>query len=114
MKFFACFALILAFCSCRSIDDRYNPVEIEKRAEKARALEADEGHAKRCLLVFDQLRSSLKKGMTSKEAAAALGEVPWLDKAHCYRQDFLGGSLPVDFVPENVFGVIPFFRELRS
>lgn len=60
-------------------------------------------HAKKCAVIMDHLKSSLKVGMTSAEASQALGDAEWLESVHDYYIGMLGGWIPVDIGPQWAF-----------
>ena len=95
------FLALQVFSSFANGDE--TPVDKELLARAA--LHDDKEHSKNCTAAFDHLRKSLKQGMTSTEAAKALGESKWLEHIHSYLIAAIGGYIPVDSHPQTPFAM---------
>lgn len=79
--------------SCGSVVDQ--AAEREK-LQRAVALYGNSEHSEKCEAIFRRLRTRLKPGMTSAQAAKSLGSPEWMRHTNSNQITFLGGWIPVD------------------
>jgi hypothetical protein len=97
------FLAVVLTTSCSSVVDQ---AAEEEKHQRAVALYDDPEHSEKCEAIFRRLRTRLKPGMTSAQAAKSLGSLEWMRHTNSNQVIFLGGWIPVDIGFSNrAFGM---------